>query len=90
MSETMVEKVARAIWEAECKPAGDDVQGWQRMVARAAIEAMREPTDQQRQAYYELSHKTEVMFDAHWERAVDAALHDPEGGELSPNPSVNP
>lgn len=43
--------------------------------ARAAIEAMREPTDGQRNAYYELSGKTETMFDAHWERAIDAALN---------------
>lgn len=42
--------------------------------AKAAIEAMREPTDEQRNAYYELSHRTETMVDAHWERAIDAAL----------------
>jgi hypothetical protein len=41
---TKLEEVARAIWEAECKPCGDDVQAWQLMVARAAVSAMRDPT----------------------------------------------
>jgi hypothetical protein len=43
-------------------------------LARAAIEAMREPTDEQRNNYYELSHRTATFFDAHWERAIDAIL----------------
>lgn len=42
--------------------------------AKAAIEAMREPTDVQRNNYFILSQCTETMNDAHWERAVDAAL----------------
>jgi hypothetical protein len=49
-------------------------RGFWRQAARAAIEAMRTPTDGQRNAYYDLSFKTETMFDAHWERAIDAAL----------------
>lgn len=79
MSE-MIERVAKAI----CLWDGADWDGTlgsrecsrnrYRDTARAAIEAMREPTDGQRNAYYELSHKTEVMVDAHWERAIDAAL----------------
>lgn len=72
MSE-MVERVALAI------SGGDDpasILSIHRTRARLAIEAMREPTDQQRNAYYELSHRTETMFDANWERAIDAALKD--------------
>ncbi len=77
MSE-MVERVARAMAQLVTEP-GEHLGS--RMVhcavlARAAIAAMREPTDQQRNAYYELSHRTEVMIDAHWERAIDAALRD--------------
>lgn len=67
MSE-MVERVARAICyvrEGPCDPE---------TVARKVIETMRHSTDDQRIAYYELSHRTETMFDAHWERAIDAAL----------------
>ena len=72
MSE-MVERVAIAIEEAmiSAPPGGIGL-----IVARAAIEAMREPTDEQRNAYYELSHKTETMLDARWERAIDAALRE--------------
>ena len=79
----MVERVAEAIG---CPSAGMDCGFLEpracancRLRARAAIEAMREPTDGQRNAYYELSHQTEVMMDAHWERAIDAALKDGQG-----------
>jgi hypothetical protein len=73
MSE-MVERVTLAIdgamFDSAQMPCGER----QAFVARAAIKAMREPTDGQRNAYYELSHRTEIMMDAHWERAIDAAL----------------
>lgn len=59
---------------------GDDARVW----ARAAIEAMREPTDEQRNAYYELSFKTETMIDAHWERAIDAALNEKSPAAVKP------
>ncbi len=81
MSE-MIERVARAIALAQLDNdtrAVVDPNTWPVAesycdMARAAIEAMREPTDGQRNAYYELSHQTEIMMDAHWERAIDAAL----------------
>ena len=50
--------------------------------AKAAIEAMREPTDDQRKEYYELMKKSgnplmgSVFVDALWERMIDAALKD--------------
>lgn len=43
-------------------------------LAREIVQCMREPTDEQRNNYYELAFKTEVMHDAHWERAIDAIL----------------
>lgn len=85
MSE-MVERVARAIYETwarnrsvtepwdEVRRLGHSIAEEAMSEARAAIEAMREPTDEQRNAYYELSHRTETMSDAHWERAIDAIL----------------
>lgn len=88
MSE-MVERVARALYEQEDDSSplyegaahfyrwdGPNFKGqdYFRRIARIAIEAMREPTDEQRNAYYALSRRTETMFDAHWERAIDAAL----------------
>lgn len=85
----MVERVARKLCE-RCGVHPDDMDGgvwdggsyakgrpaWNCWVddATAAIEVMREPTDQQRQLYYELSFRTEVMNDGCWERAIDAAL----------------
>ena len=70
----MIERVAKAM-AAKCRRDHD----WPFWLdeARAAIEAMREPTDEQRTAYWELSHKTETMVDAHWQRAIDAALNAP-------------
>lgn len=65
MSE-MVERVARAIWEAECNPDNDDLQAWQACVARAAIEAMREITP-------DMLYAANIMPDE-WSRAIDEAL----------------
>ncbi|MEH2501263.1 hypothetical protein V1290_000074 [Bradyrhizobium sp. AZCC 1578] len=83
----MIDRVAQALlaFETSASEFKSEDCGWHSLLnesgrnfwrakARAAIEAMREPTDEQRNAYYELSHRTEVMFDAHWERAIDAAL----------------
>ncbi len=72
MSE-MIERCVKAAFNADWRTSKlhpDD----QRKIVVAIIEAMRDATDEQRNAYYELSHKTEVMFDSHWERAIDAAL----------------
>lgn len=44
--------------------------------AIAAIKAMREPTDEQRNNYYKLSFATETFVDATWERSIDAILMD--------------
>ena len=78
MTESMIERVRDAIFKEMDVTDGLDLPAAQRY-ARAAIEAMREPTDFQRDMYYELSHKTETMIDAHWERAIDAALKWPAG-----------
>jgi hypothetical protein len=84
MSE-MIERVAKAVFEVsapyaddcctqpdfeKCKTCAEDA----RRQARAAIESMRQPADDQRNNYYKLSHNLSVMMDAHWERAIDAAL----------------
>lgn len=76
MENEMVKRVMKAI--AACPyPEGDDPLDDETLgeaIVRAAIAAMRVPTDQMRTAYYELSHRTEFFFDAHWERAIDAIL----------------
>ena len=66
---TMIERVARAIAET---PPG--------LQARAAIKAMREPTDEQRNNYFAMKKAAgntdiaSVFVDAEWERMIDAAL----------------
>lgn len=72
MSE-MVERVAMALARALHGSASDEPIDLGE-VARAAIEAMREPTDEQRNRYFELSFRTEVFNDGAWERGIDAAL----------------
>lgn len=98
----MVERVARAIHDAECtcgtwrEPATkeqmstffapfskthyhseDSIEGWVE-VARAAIEAMREPTE----AMLEIGGDTSIEEGEHiderkaWRRMIDAALSD--------------
>ncbi len=81
---TMVERVAKAIW-MENQPAGapsyDDLdfldQGRVKMIARACIKAMREPTEEV------LEHSTaigaiglpwKVEAAAQWRRMIDACL----------------
>jgi hypothetical protein len=78
MSE-MIEKVARAICEEERMNPDDALGGWVHWApaARAAIEAMREPTEAIMDAG-----PPEPYMDAHvWGKMIDAALH------FSPGPS---
>ena len=71
MSE-MIERVARAIMDADGDPKGCEIMEYQMRRARAAIEAMREPTAAMRQA---ASHDLEE-FDPGiaWRTMMDAAL----------------
>lgn len=74
MSE-MVERVARVIQKEALTNMIDNIADADaELLARAAIEAMRKPTDGQRNNYYNLSHRTETFKDGSWERAIDAAL----------------
>ncbi|MDP3940644.1 MAG: hypothetical protein Q8R92_21225 [Deltaproteobacteria bacterium] len=76
---TMVEKIARAIYdfpETPWEEMREPVRNEFRQRARAALEAMREPTDAMRNRYYELSFKTDTFNDGTWERSIDAALTD--------------
>ena len=76
MSE-MVERVARAIATARgygLDANGEDTGDWQMFVdhARAAIEAMREPTEAMwREASFENGYVTEGA----WQAMIDAALN---------------
>ena len=80
----MNEMIERAAFAAQSADSFDhsrsdydpDFMDVYRDMARAMIEAIRTPTDAQRNAYYRLSYKTENMFDAHWERAIDAILYE--------------
>ena len=88
MSESMIERVARAIW-GTC--AGSKIHPWEhlgelreeyRARARAAIEAMREPTKAMHEAYDDIAcegHEPNAAFrgDA-WEAAIEVALADPK------------
>lgn len=76
MSE-MVERVARAIAEARfgigCPVDGDD-----RIAARAAIEAMREPTDAMVDAAY--GRERTGTERGNWRAMIDAALTETQAG----------
>lgn len=75
MAESMIEKVARAI---------DQSKDWCRhkdepesiIAARAAIEAMREPTDAMVDALTSYDSNPESLYD----RAIDAALYEQVSG----------
>jgi len=80
---TMVERVAKAIW-MENQPAGapsyDDLdfldQGRVKMIARACIKAMREPTDEMLQSvssFVDIAHIDQDPI-YYWTRMIDAAL----------------
>lgn len=81
---TMVERVAKAIW-SENQPAGapayDDLdfldQGRVKMIARACITVMREPTDEMVHAAFEgaaftFAKQSEIIDG--WKTMIDAAL----------------
>jgi len=69
---TMIEKVARAIEKAELG------NNWEAQ-ARAAIEAMREPTEEMAQrggAHLGLSPRDRFSMKAAWKKMIDAALNE--------------
>jgi hypothetical protein len=88
MSE-MVERVARAIFEAEYTGGEGDEYRWERsqdayrVQARAAIEAMREPTDAMRDAMRLANTNIAGGYGGPggWEAAIDAALADREAAK---------
>lgn len=64
----MIKRVSEAILNT---PNASD---YKELVAKNAIRAMREPTDYQRNKYYELSFNTTVFNDGDWQRAIDSIL----------------
>ena len=80
MPNEMIEKVARAIDKAiEDWEYPNDIP-FDKAIARAAIEAMREPTDQQRNHYFKLKRESgsteaySTFEDGTWEMMIDACL----------------
>ena len=75
MSNEMIENVAKAI--TKIAYIGD---GSAKQIARAAIKAMREPTDQQRNHYFKLKRESgsteaySTFEDGTWEMMIDACL----------------
>lgn len=92
MSNEMIENVARAIFDRMPKSNLNDGQDWNKIdfilkvgyreLARAAIKAMREPTDQQRNHYFNLKRESgsteaySTFEDGTWEMMIDACLKD--------------
>lgn len=85
----MIEKVARDIdpfaFNINCSvgpdcPECNRIRKVTKDEAKLAIEAMREPTDFQRNEYFRMkkasgcSERDSVFMDAEWERMIDAAL----------------
>jgi hypothetical protein len=76
----MIERVARAMHEDE---GGEEPLDGYRRLARVAIAAMREATDDQRSAYFAMARReghTDISAcfnDGTWERMIDAALTEP-------------
>jgi hypothetical protein len=68
----MVERVARAIYAAECWDTA--TPGFYQHAARAAIAAMREPTDEMVDAAWEPSVPPGNV--AIWQAMIDAAMGD--------------
>ena len=60
----MIERVGRAIAKDQCWPAGTNTE----LVARAAIEAMRQPTQEMIEA------ADSEFFEEIWQQMIDAAL----------------
>lgn len=88
MSE-MIERVARVInpWAFDPENASKtapEAQHEARATARHLIAAMREPTAEQRNRYFEMKIAAggwlgnAAFVDAEWERMVDAALAEPK------------
>jgi hypothetical protein len=73
MTDDMIEQVARAMCDVDGGSQEVDVQ-YYRDMARAAIEAMREPTDEMLPA--EMYEKT---FRHIWQKMIGAALKGDEG-----------
>lgn len=72
---TMRERIARAICNDDSY--WDHVSNLRARTkyfaaADRVLEAIREPTDDMRLTYFQLSFKTETLNEAHWERSVDA------------------
>jgi len=90
MSNEMIEKVAKAIAVIDCGHAQDTdffKRYWDmvmaadyHLMARAAIEAMREPTDEQRNHYFDLKRESgsteaySTFEDATWLMMIEACL----------------
>jgi len=88
MSNEMIEKVARALYNKERERHTLSHADWCNVIdkhywcsyARAAIEAMREPTDQQRDHYFKLKRESgsteaySTFEDGTWEIMIDACL----------------
>jgi hypothetical protein len=72
MSDNMIERVARALYAMEYSGDSTTAEFWERM-ARAAIEAMREPT----QAMLDAG-EPQVLTETVWRSMIDAVLHNEE------------
>lgn len=70
----MIERVARAISEVDCLPLGP---AHARAMARAAIEAMREPTTAMIDATQDIyAEPGRHLIEYVWEKMIDAALNE--------------
>jgi hypothetical protein len=73
MTDDMIERVARAIYNAECWDTA--VPGFYQRAARTAIEAMREPTEEMSHAGWRTASDISTVV---WQAMIDAALHEKE------------
>ena len=82
----MIERVAKAIaehggsnWDSCLKAPGQRMAGMYRAMARAAIEAMREPTPEVLKGMWRRNddNDSEQATLANWQDAIDAALGHP-------------
>ena len=93
-AETMVERVARAIEAAADYDEGRYLCGWSDTFARAAIEAMREPTKAMNRAAYEDAKKRAPAPAFIWAAMISAALsetpEDTEGKSPARTSAPNP
>ncbi len=79
VDKTMIERVAEAIWgenRPEGAPAYEDLdfldQGRVKMIARACIKVMREPTEEMANAGADKGYDAGPIL--YWEAMIDAAL----------------